>query len=399
MTVALDAIGIGLLIPILPKLIEELSHGGLAQAAVYGGWLTALFAAVQFFAAPVLGNLSDRFGRRPVLLTSLSAFGLSYLLMASAPTLGWLFCAQALAGMFSATPSTAGAYISDVATPEDRVRHFGYLGAAFGLGIIVGPTVSGLLAGFGTRVPFLAASGLAILNFCYGLLVLPESLPPERRRAFSWERAHPLGALRSLRRYSMVTGLLGSLLLLQIALQTIPATWPYFTMESFGWTTRDVGYSLGLYGIASIVVQGGLIKRINGWLGGRFTACLGISCLIVSYLGLALATKSWMAVVSIPLTVMGFMTGPSLVSAMSAVVRADGQGELQGVIASVNSLAAILTPLIMPRIFSAFSAHDAPVYFPGAPYLAGVLLAAAAMRVVLRSMPSAVRVPGESRSS
>jgi DHA1 family tetracycline resistance protein-like MFS transporter len=284
-TVALDAMGLGLLIPVMPVLIQQLTGQGLAEAAVYGGWLTAVFAGVQFFAAPVLGSLSDHFGRRPVLLVSLCAFGLSYLLMSVAPSLAWLFLAQALTGLFGATPSTAGAYIADVTPREERTRRFGAMSAAFGSGLVIGPVMGGLLVSYHARLPFLAAAALSLVSVAYGYFVLPESLPRERRRPFSWRRANPVGAFREVRQYSGAALLLGAVLLQRVASGTMPAIWPYFTMELYRWSPQTVGWSLAAFGASTILAQAVLIRHFDQRFGSAGTACIGLLCLMAGYLG------------------------------------------------------------------------------------------------------------------
>jgi len=385
-TVAIDAIGIGILAPIMPKLIEELTGEGLSRAAVYGGWLTALFASVQFFVSPILGNLSDRFGRRPVLLPSLCAFGIAYLLMGLAPTISWFFVAQALAGAFGATFSTAGAYIADVTKPEERARYFGIIGASFGVGLIFGPLIGGFLSVYGIRMPFFAAAFLALCNVAYGLFVLPESLPPARRRSFEWRRANPVGALLHMRRYRMVFGLLGAMLLVQFIGVSLPATWPYFTMEKFGWTPADVSLSLALYGVLNIVIQGGLMGYINSRLGTVGTVYLALAATIIGYFGFAFGPHTWIVVAAIVPTAIGFMAMPGYSGLMSSQVPANAQGDLQGAIASLNSVAAVIAPLAMTRLFSIFSGADAPIYFPGAPFVAAMLLAASSFLLAMRAV-------------
>jgi len=384
-TVAIDALGIGILAPIMPKLIEQLTGEGLARAAIYGGWLTALFAGVQFFASPILGNLSDRFGRRPVLLPSLFVFGVSYVLMGFAPSIGWLFVAQALAGVFGATFSTAGAYIADTTPPLERAKAFGLIGASFGAGLIFGPLLGGFLSAYGLRTPFFAAAALALVNVAYGLLVLPESLPPAQRRTFVWRRANPLGALLHMRNYQMVYGLLGAMLLMQFIGTSLPATWPYFTMHRLGWTPRDVSLSLALYGVLNIVIQGGLIGQFHKRLGTTGTVYLALVFTIIGYAGYAFADRSWILVAFIVPTSIGFMAGPGLAGLMSSQVPSNSQGELQGATASLQSLAAVIGPLAMTRLFSIFAGTQAPIYFPGAPYLASTLLAGGSLMLVLRA--------------
>lgn len=385
LTMGLDALGIGLLIPVLPKLILELTGEGLTRAAVYSGWLTATFAAVQLMAGPILGAFSDRFGRRPVLLLSLTAFGCSYFLMGFAPSLLWLFIAQVLTGLFGATPATAGAFIADVTRPEERTAHFGMLQAAFGTGLIIGPALGGLLVGYGTRVPFFVAAALSLLTVLYGTWALPESLGAGLRRELSWHRAHPVGAMRELSHYPGIAILFAALLMQRIASNTLPATWPYFTMQQYGWSPRGVGLSLAVFGLAAVVSQVWLLRRIEARIGARRTASMALGLLAVSYLCFAFVPSGWFAAFCIPLATMGFIAGPALVSIMSVIVSADRQGSLQGVVASITGLSVVVTPLLMPWLFSAFSSGLAGIHFPGAPYLLGTLLAIVGMFLVIRS--------------
>jgi DHA1 family tetracycline resistance protein-like MFS transporter len=375
LTVALDSMGMGILSPVTPKLILELSGAGLAQAAIYGGWLTAAFAGMQFLAGPLLGSLSDRLGRRPVLLVSLTAFGLSYVLMGLAPTLAWLFIAQLLTGLFGATPATAGAYIADVTPLAERARHFGSLAAAFGTGLIVGPAAGGLLAEHGIRVPFFAAAALSLVTVAYGALALPESLPSELRRAFSWRRANPVGAIGALRHRAVVGMLLAAVFLQRVSTTALPATWPYFTMQEYGWTPRQIGYSLAIFGGATVLFQVGVLRWLDAHLGTRRAAIMGLVAAAVGFLGFAFLRGNWVVATCIPLTTLGFMAGPALAGMLSVRIPADAQGMLQGVMASINGVAVVLTPLVMPWIFSVFSTGQAPVVFPGAPYVLSAALA------------------------
>ena len=385
-TVALDVMGASLLIPVLPQFIASLTGEGLASAARYGGALSALFAVIQFLAAPVLGNLSDHYGRRPVLLVSLAAFGVNYLLMSHAPTLAWLFVAQGLAGLFGATTATAGAYLADVTPPAERAHRFGMLGGALGVGIIAGPFIGGVLGEHGMRLPFLAAAGITLLNFCYGLWVLPESLPPERRRPFALQRAHVLGTFRSLAHLPLVTSVLGAYFLAQLALQAIPATWPYYAMQKFGWGPRDVGLSVGLYGAMSILGQGLLVARLSRRHGSRVTAGFGMVMAITGFVGLALSGTGWLAIAFILPSALGYMTGPSLNGLMSSLVPSNQQGELQGAIASLTSLSMIIAPPGMTLLYSHF-VHATPA-LPGAPYLVAALLCAASLALFLATTRS-----------
>jgi MFS transporter, DHA1 family, tetracycline resistance protein len=393
LTMGLDALGIGLLIPVLPQLILQLTGEGLTQAAVYSGWLTATFAAVQLIAGPVLGALSDRVGRRPVLLLSLAAFGCSYLLMGFANSLVWLFVAQFLTGLFGATPATAGAFVADVTNSDQRTAHFGMLQAAFGTGLIVGPALGGFLVSYGTSVPFFVAAGLSLCTVIYGVWALPESLRVELRRRMAWHRVHPWGALREMSRFHGIAILCAALLMQRIAANTLPATWPYFTMQQYAWTSRGVGLSLAVFGLASVIGQIWLLRRIEAHLGVKRTAALALSLLAISYIYFAFGGSGWIAALCIPLATMGFIAGPALVSMMSLIVPADRQGSLQGVVASITGLSVIITPLLMPWLFSVFSSGVAGLHFPGAPYLLGVVLALLGVVFVRRSGWAAPAIP------
>ncbi len=378
----------------MPQLIETLSGHGLRQAAVYAGAITAVFATMQFFAAPLLGSLSDRYGRRPVLLVSLATFGVNYLLMSFAPTLAWLFLAQALAGAFGATHSTAAAYIADVSEPKDRPRLFGLLGASFGVGFMLGPVIGGLLVTFGLRVPFFAAAGLALVNVVYGAIVLPESLALGLRQPLKLSHANPIGAVLHLKSRYLGGSLLLALLLLHIANCTLPSTWPYFTMHSFGWTPSMVGLSLGFFGICTILTQGAFVGGIVRRYGMSRALHVGLAATVVGFCGIALAPNSVLLVMLIPPATMGYMSASLLASWLSTRVPPTMQGVVQGVVASIRSLAAIVTPLAMPPLFSEFASDRAVVYLPGAPYVAAGALAALGMWLVNRSLR--VRLPESS---
>lgn len=387
-TCLLDAIGFGIVIPVTPELIMELSGEGLAEAALFGGWLMFLYALMQFIFAPVMGNLSDRFGRRPVLLLSLLAFGLDYILMGWAPTIFWLFVGRFIAGVTGATFSTANAYIADVSPPEKRAANFGLMGAAFGLGFILGPVFGGLLGEYGARVPFFAAAGLTLLNCVYGFLVLPETLAKDKRRPFHIRRANPLGALAQMRRFPLVIGLFGALFCYQIAHDANPATWTYYTMLKFDWSEREVGYSLGAIGLALALVQGFVIRIVIPWMGEKRAAYLGYALMGLAYLGYGLASESWMMYAFIIPFALGGIGTPALRGIMSNQVPADQQGELQGSITSMVSFTAIFAPLIMTQAFGFFTSEESSIYFPGAPFvLASVLMGigVAISAVVLRA--------------
>jgi DHA1 family tetracycline resistance protein-like MFS transporter len=390
-TIALDTIGFGMIAPVMPELIREVTGEGLAEAARYGGYLMFLFAGVQFFAAPLLGNLSDRFGRRSVLLVSLAALGVDYIVMGFAPTLGWLFIGRFVSGAAGATFATANAYIADVSSSEERARRFGLLNAAWGFGFILGPAFGGILGEIGSRVPFFTAAGLAALNVLYGFFVLPESLPRERRRAFDPLRANPIGALLQVRKYPMLFGLLAVLVPYQIAHDANPATWSYYTMLKFGWTESTVGYSLMVVGIAVMAVNALLVGPAIEKLGERGAVIGGFLAMSFGFFAFAYATESWMMFAAIfPFALIG-IAQPALRGMMANRVPEDAQGELQGVVGSLMSLTMIVSPLIMTQLFGYFSSEVAPIYFPGASFFAAGALGLVALALFLRAVGSAAR--------
>ena len=372
-TVLIDCIGIGLVVPVVPQLIESLTGEGLSVAAQYGGWLTFAYASMQFVCAPILGGLSDQYGRRPVLLIALFGLGFDFLLSAYAPTITWLFVARILAGVCGASFTTASAYIADVSPPDKRAQNFGLIGAAFGLGFIIGPSLAALLVGYGIRAPFFAAAGLSLLNCLYGFFVLPESLSAQNRRAFSWRRANPVGSFQALRRYRSLLALIAALAFLYIAGQVMQSVWGYFTMLRFGWDARMVGISLTIVGLAVAVVQGGLIRLIIPKIGQKRAVFVGMGFYVLSLLGFAFATQGWMALLLVIPYAFAGITGPAIQGIISGQVPPNEQGELQGALASLMSLTAIISPVLMTNLFAFFTKPGAPVYFPGAPYMAGAV--------------------------
>ncbi|HUS23458.1 MAG TPA: TCR/Tet family MFS transporter [Candidatus Binatia bacterium] len=386
-TLLVDTIGFGIVIPVLPGLITQLTGEGIADAAVHGGWLAFAFAVAQFFCAPVLGNLSDRFGRRPVLLLSLLAFGVDYAVMGFAPTLAWLYAGRIVAGMAGAAFSPAYAYMADVTPPEQRARNFGLLGAAFGAGFVLGPALGGLLAQLGPRAPFFVASGCALANFAFGCVALPETLDPAHRRPFEWRRANPLGALAQMRRHPAVLGLLGVMFLWQLGHQVLPATWSFYSMFKFGWSPVQVGASLAAVGVLMMISQGGLTGPLVARLKERRAAVVGLVCGATMYFGYAFATQGWMVYAVMLVWLLGGLTYPSVNALLSRQVPRNAQGELQGAVASLYSLSAIAGPPLMAHLFSAFSAPAARVYFPGAALFCAGLLTLGALALLLRSAP------------
>lgn len=384
-TVLLDAMGIGLIIPVMPDLIREVNGGTLATAAIWGGVLSTSFAVMQFLFGPVLGGLSDRYGRRPVLLISLVVMSLDYLVMAVAGSIWLLLIGRIVGGITAATQSTANAYMADISAPKDKAANFGLIGAAFGLGFVLGPLIGGLLAEFGTRAPFYAAALLAALNAILGWIVLSETVTDRIRRAFSWRRANPVGTLRALRALPQVGALLGVYFIYQVAFIVYPAIWSYFGVERFGWSPAMIGLSLALFGIMLAIIQGVMIRPILRLLGERGTVIYGHGFDIAAFLALAFVTSGTWALILTPLAACAAVITPALQGIMSKAVGDDQQGELQGALTSVAALAMIGSPMVMTSIFAAFTADTAPVYLPGAPFILSAALIALGLWVFVRA--------------
>ncbi|MFN3753040.1 TCR/Tet family MFS transporter [Flavobacterium sp.] len=373
-TMLIDITGWGIIIPVIPKLISELIQADISEAAKYGGWLTFAYAITQFVCAPLIGNLSDKFGRRPIILISLFAFSMDYLLLAFAPTITWLFVGRIIAGLTGASITTASAYIADVSTPENRAKNFGMIGAAFGLGFIIGPVIGGLLGQFGSRVPFYAAAVLCMLNFLYGYFILPESLAKKNRREFEWKRANPINALINLRKYPSIIGLVIAIFLLYVGSHAVHSNWSFFTMYRFNWDEKMVGLSLGAVGLLVGIVQGGLIRWTSPRLGNQKSIYVGLSLYTIGMLLFAFATESWMMFVFLIPYCLGGIAGPALQSEVSGKVPANEQGEIQGTLASLMSASAIIGPLMMTNTFYFFTHDEAPFKLPGAPFILGSFL-------------------------
>ncbi len=386
-TVLIDTIGFGIVIPVIPQLIVELSGQPVNEAARIGGWLAFAYAVMQFSFGPVIGNLSDRFGRRPVLLASLLAFAVDYMVMAFAPTLALLFVGRIIAGITGASHTTAYAYIADVSPPEKRAQNFGLVGMAFGFGFILGPAIGGLVGDqFGTRAPFIAAGGLALLNALYGWLILPESLPPERRRAFDIRRANPVGTLLQLRRYQpVVLALAMAMFLWQLAHQSLQGTWNFYTIYRFEWTPGMVGLSLAAVGVTAAVVQGGLVRVIIPRIGERRAVELGLMSGLGGFVIYGLATQGWMMFAGIAVAALSGLAYPSMNALMSQRVGPDAQGELQGAVASLFSLSTIIGPPLMTQLFGHFTGPTAPFQLAGAAFLLAALLTLASLFLFLRA--------------
>lgn len=391
-TLLLDTIGFGLISPVMPKLLVQLTGQDVSHAAIQGGFLSFIYAAMQFVCAPVLGNLSDRFGRRPVLLFCIGALGVDYLIMGAAPTLGWLFVGRAVSGMAGASFTPAYAYVADITTPERRAQNFGVISAMFGLGFIIGPALGGLLGQFGPRTPFFAAATLSLLNFCYGIFVLPESLAPERRRPFDWKRANPFGTFRQMKQHPVVLGLLGALFLWMVANQVFPSTWSYYTKYRFGWSEAMIGASMALVGAIMVTSQMTVLRFLVPRLGERKVALLGITIAAIGYAGFAAATAGWMMFAWLSTWFFGAIVFPVTNALMSHRIPPESQGELQGAVAGLASLAAIVGPLLMTQLFGRFTAPNAPAHVPGAAFLAASMLTLICLGIYWR----ATRAPVES---
>ena len=373
-TVLIDAIGFGVVIPVFPQLIVKLTGRDLANAAEVSGWIAFLYASVQFLMGPVIGRLSDRFGRRPVLLASMAAVSLDYVVMAFAPTLWWLVAARVVAGITGATFPTAYAYIADVTPPEKRGANFGVIGMAFGFGFIIGPALGGFVAQFGTEVPFLVSAGLAMANFLYGLFVLPESLPPEKRCAFEWRRANPVGALMRLKSaHPVVLMLAATVFVWTLSYQSLYSIWSYNGQLRYGWTPEQVGWSLAAVGVTGAIVQGFLGRKLILRFGQRRIIVVGLISAVAGYSTYTMADAGWMVYLGIAVSACQGLVFPCLQGLMSAEVAPNEQGELQGAVASIQSLSAIVGPPLMTTVFARFSVADAPIYAPGAPFVVSLV--------------------------
>ncbi len=374
LSVVMDSMGIGLIMPVMPDLIREIEGTDLSNAAVWGGLLATIFALMQFFFGPTVGNLSDRYGRRPVLLISLVVMSFDYVLMAVAGTMWLLIIGRVIGGITAATQSTAAAYMADVSKPEEKAANFGLIGAAFGVGFVLGPILGGVLAEYGTRAPFWAAAFLAAANAVFGYYVLPETVTDEIRRPFSWKRANPLGAFQHISKLPGLMRLIVISFVYAIAFAVYPVVWSYFGALQFGWSPGMIGLSLGIFGIGIAVVQGLLIKPILRWLGERNTVIFGLSVDILAFVLLGFVTNGWVALALTPLTALGSVAGPALQGIMSRSVDDNQQGELQGLVASINAVATIIAPTIVTRTFYFFTQTNAPIYLPGAPFLLSAVL-------------------------
>ena len=388
--VAIDAIGLGIIIPVLPDLLVELTGQPLNEAALHGGWLTFTYAVMQFIFMPIIGGLSDAYGRRKIMLISLFCLGIDYLIMGWAPTITILYIGRIISGAAGATYSTANAFIADISPPEKRAQNFGMIGAAFGIGFVLGPVIGGLLGEYGARIPFYAAAIISLLNVVYGFFFLPETLDVKKRRAFSWRRANPFGTFKSVLALPQLGGFLVVIFLISFAHFVYPSSFAFFTKESFKWSPGEVGMSLAAYGLASAFVQGYLIRIAIPKLGMVKCAVIGTLMNGAAFIGLSLAANGFIAYLWLMPAALGGLAGPAIQNLMSVRVSEDAQGELQGAQGSLSGIAMMMSPLIMTRLFNKYAAADAPIYFPGAPFmLAGCLIAIALLVFIwaVRTVP------------
>lgn len=384
LTVMIDAMGIGLIIPVMPDLIEEVQAANLSRAALWGGVLATTFAVMQFLFSPLVGGLSDRFGRRPVLLISLTVMALDYLVMALAGSIWLLLLGRVIGGISAATGATASAYMADITAPEDRAANFGLIGAGFGIGFVLGPVAGGFLAEYGTRAPFWAAAALAAGNVLFGWVVLKETVNPQNRRAVSWRRANPFGAVKHLSELPGIRRLLLVYFLYHLAFAVYPSVWSYFGKAQFDWSPAMIGGSLAVFGLAMAVVQAGVIRPVLKRFGERGTVLFGYVFSVATFFLIATVTSSTAMIVLTPMAALAGVIPAALQGIMSQSVAQNAQGELQGVLTSASALAMVVAPLVMTATFAAFTAPDAQIYFPGAPFLLSMVLTLVAVSIFVR---------------
>ncbi len=398
-TVILDIIGFGIIIPVLPQLIESIGHISLAEAAVMAGWMAFAYAVAQFGCGPLMGSLSDRYGRRPLLLLAIAGLGADYLLNAMAPTLFWIFVGRILAGVCGASWTIASAYVTDVAPVEERGKYFGMIGAAFGLGFILGPAIGGILGEYGPRVPFYVAAGISGLNLVYGYFVLPESLAPENRRPFALRRANPFGVFRVFATYKGVLPLCGILFILFFATSVYPAIWPYWGIAKFGWSPAMVGLSLAVFGLSVAVVQGGLAGPLERQFGPTRVALIGLIVGIVAAMGYGLVSSTWAVFVLVFLHAPEGLVNPMLTAILSKKVPDNAQGELQGGLAGMAAIATLGGTVFFTQVFGFFMAEGRAFQSPSISYYCEAGLMALALVLFIRFVPDALRGKALSKGS
>ena len=391
-TVVLDVLAVGIIIPVLPHLIQNFVGGDTVRAANWYGIFGTVWALMQFFCSPIIGMLSDRFGRRRVILLANFGLGLDYVVMALAPTLGWLFAGRIVSGFTGASWTTAGAYIADVTEPKDRAKGYGMIGAAFGLGFVLGPALGGILGGIDPRHPFWSAAAMTLVNAMYGVFVLPESLPPEKRSAFNWRKANPVGSLVLLRRHQELFGLAAVNAIYFLAHQAFPSVFVLYAGYRYHWGAREVGFLLALVGVLTAVVQAGLLQRAVKLLGEQRAVLVGLTCGTISFLIWAIAPTGLMGAIAVPFGALLGLFGPSAQGIMSKHVTPQEQGQLQGALASIMGIAGMLGPTIFTQVFAKFIDADG-VQLPGAPFFMASGLALLSMviasQVLKKERPAA----------
>lgn len=385
-TLFLDILGIGLIIPVLPDLVKSFRGNDIADAASMVGWLTSVFAFMQFGFAPILGSLSDQYGRRPIILISLLGTGLDYILLAMAPSLSWFFVGRLVSGITSANITAAGAYIADISPPEKRAANFGIIGAAFGLGFIAGPLMGSQLGAVDLRLPFKVAAALALANWLYGFFVLPESLAAADRRTFSWKRANPVGSLVALGRFPVAGGLAASIFLINLSQSSLQSIWVLYTEFRYHWSERQVGYSLAVIGIMAAIVQGGLARRIIPALGEKRSLLIGLSISVANMTAYGLSTEGWMLYVILVAGSIGWIATPSIQGLISRAVPSNEQGAVQGALMSLNSVAAVVAPLVGTRVFALSIDPGTRYYYPGAVFMVNGFLMLIALGLAVRTL-------------
>ena len=398
LTVVLDSMGIGLIMPVMPDLIQSLEGGDLGQAALWGGVLATIFAVMQFLFGPTIGSISDRFGRRPVLLIALVVMSFDYVLMAVAGMIWLLVIGRIIGGITAATQSTASAYMADISKPEDKAANFGLIGAAFGIGFVIGPMLGGILAEYGTRAPFWAAAVLAGANGIFGYFALPETVTDRIRRPFDIKRANPLGAFKSITQLPDLGRFMIISFVISLAFFVYPSVWAYFGKLQFGWGPGMIGLSLGAFGIGIAIVQGLLMRPILNKIGERNAVVLGLSVDVLAFIMLGFVTNGWIALALTPFTALGSIAGPALQGIMSRTAADNQQGELQGALTSINAVATIMAPLLMTQLFFYFTHESAPAYLPGAPFLFSAVLTFGAVLIfipVRKSIPPRTETTNE----
>lgn len=384
-TLFIDILGIGIIIPVLPELVKSFVDGSTASASWYVGVIGSVYALMQFICAPIVGGLSDRFGRRPIILCSLFGLGVDFIVQGLATNIGWLFAGRIFAGIMGASISTANAYIADVSTADTRARNFGLVGVAFGMGFIIGPALGGLLGAYHLRLPFFVAAALALVNWMYGYFILPESLPPERRSSFTLSKANPLGSLQLLRKYPIVAGLAVAIVCTSLAQRGLENVWVLYTGYRFDWNQQTNGLALGLVGLMAMLVQGGLVRPTIKRFGERRTVLIGVTISIIAFIGYGSATQGWMIPCIIMFGGFGGVSGPAMQSLVAGAIDPSEQGKVQGALTSLISLTNVIAPTFFTAgLFSYFISDDAPIHLPGIPFYVGAGLIFTALLIIRR---------------